>query len=102
MLREAKKIGVLTIYGLRDVKDSPEVVKRHWDTADCRWALNEGYDRICVYGMPEVFDPRVAYAPHLDKAKQVDFIGYIVPSANKAVKKPIPGRRQKVLNRRVQ
>ncbi len=97
MLREAKKKGVLTIYGSRDVKDSPEVVKRHWDNSDSRWALSEGYDRICIYGVPEVFDPRVAYAPYLDKVKHVDFTGYIVPAFENKVKKPMPGKRKKVL-----
>ncbi len=97
MLREAKKNGVLTLYGSRDIKDSPDAVKSQWDTADCRWALNECYDRICVYGMPDVFDPRIAYAPFLDKVKNLDFTGYLVPAYTKKVKTPIPGRRKKVL-----
>jgi predicted glycosyltransferase len=97
MLRKAKENGVLTIYGSRDIKDSPEVVKRHWDDADRRWALNECYDRICVYGQQDIFDPRVAYAPLLDQVKQVDFTGYIVPSINKPVKKQVAGQRKKVL-----
>ena len=57
MLREAKQKGVSTIYGSRDIKDSPDVVKSKWDTDDCRWALNECYDQICVYGMQEVLIP---------------------------------------------
>lgn len=97
MLREAKDKGVLTIYGSRDIKDNPEVVRSSWDTVDCRWALNEGYDRICVYGMQDVFDPRVAYAPLLDKVKQLDFTGYLVPSYKKSLKPPQSGRRKKVL-----
>lgn len=97
MLREAKRKGVLSIYGSRDIKDSPEAVKRLWGAADNRWALNECYDRICVYGMQDVFDPRIAYAPLLDKVKKIDFTGYIVPSLNKPVKKPVAGQRKKVL-----
>lgn len=97
MLREAKEKGVITIYGSRDVKDDPEVVKRNWDTPENRWALNEGYDRVCIYGVPEVFDPRVAYAPYLDKVKHVDFTGYIVPAVKKVAKNPVPRRRKKVL-----
>ena len=97
MLREAKQKGVSTIYGLRDIKDAPEVVHRNWDNADCRWALDEGYDRICIYGMPEVFDPRVAYAPYLDHARHVDFTGYIVSSLKRAARKIARGQRKKVL-----
>ena len=87
MLRAAKKKGVQTIFGLRDIKDSPEVVRRSWNTDDSRWALNECYDRICVYGMQEVFDPRDAYAPFLDKVKQIDFTGFIGPGLKKTLKK---------------
>lgn len=97
MLREAKNEGVLTFYGLRDVKDDPEVVKQHWDTPESRWALNECYDRVCIYGVPEVFDPCVAFAPYLDKVKHVDFTGYIVPEVKKVASNPIPRRRKKVL-----
>lgn len=97
MLREAKENGVLTIYGSRDIKDSPDAVKHNWDNADSRWALSEGYDRVCVYGMLDVFDPRVAYAPLLDKVKQLEFTGYLVPSYTKPVKPPISSRRKKVL-----
>ncbi len=97
MLREARKKNVLILYGSRDIKDSPDVVKSKWDTDDCRWALNECYDQICVYGMQEVFDPRVAYAPCLDKVRHIDFTGYLVPSYKKKVKMPVAGRRKKVL-----
>ena len=97
MLREAKSKGVLTIYGSRDIKDSPESVKRNWNTIDTRWAIRHGYDRICVYGIAELFDPREAYAPCLDKAKHVDFTGYIIPSVKKVVTKPMTGKRKKVL-----
>lgn len=97
MLREAKRNGVLTIYGLRDVKDSPEVVRLHWDNADSRWALAEAYDRICVYGMPEVFDPRVEYAPLLDQTAGVTFTGYIVPPYRRESESNICRQRKKVL-----
>lgn len=97
MLREAKEKGVLTLYGSRDIKDSPEVVKRHWDTVDSRWALHEGYNRICVYGMQDLFDPRIEYAPCLDKVRHVDFTGYLVRSCRKKMKKPVGGKRKKVL-----
>lgn len=97
MLREAKDTGVLTIYGSRDIKDSPEVVKANWSKAESQWAINEGYDRICVYGMRELFDPREVYAPCLDFADNIEFTGYIIPPAKKAKKKSITGRRKKVL-----
>ena len=97
MLREAKAGGVLTIFGLRDIKDDPEVVRRHWNTDVHRWALSEVYDRICIYGQEKIFDPRVKYAPFMDQAKQVDFTGYIVSETNSVKKPPTAGKRKKVL-----
>ncbi len=97
MLRAAKEKGVQTIFGLRDIKDSPEVVKRSWATEESQWALNECYDRICVYGMQTVFDPQAAYAPFLDRVKHIDFTGYIVPRLKTNLKRPLPGKSKKVL-----
>ena len=97
MLREAKRKNALLFFGLRDIKDSPEAVRRSWDNHDCRWALNECYDQICVYGMQEVFDPREAYAPLLDEVKRCDFTGFIVHAAKNTVTKPVPRERKKVL-----
>lgn len=97
MLREAKKKNVLVFYGMRDVKDSPDVVKNNWDTVESRWALNECYDQVCIYGMQEVYDPCKAYAPMLDDVKRCDYTGYIVPAVAKGPKKRLPGARKKVL-----
>ncbi len=97
MLQAAKQKGVQTIFGLRDIKDNPEVVRRTWSTESSRWALNECYDRVCVYGMQSVFDPLVEYAPFLDQVKQIDFTGYIVPGLKKPAQNLLSGKRKKVL-----
>ena len=96
-LREAKRKGVLTIYGSRDIKDSPEVVTASWRSPDNQWAFSQLYDRVCVYGMQELFDPRVAYAPCLDGAAKVDFTGFLVPALKKSNKAPKKRSRKKVL-----
>ncbi len=97
MLREAKSKGVMTIYGSRDIKDSPKTIKAQWERAECQWALTQGYDRVCVYGMRELFDPREMYSPCMDGVEKIDFTGFIVPSAKKVEKKPISRSRKKVL-----
>jgi predicted glycosyltransferase len=78
VLREARRRGVKTVLGLRDIIDSPEVVRRRWANPICRWALRRAYDRICVYGSSEVFDPRVEYPLLGSVAERVSFSGYIV------------------------
>lgn len=97
MLREAKEKGVLTFYGSRDIKDRPKVVTAKWSRDECQWALQQGYDRVCVYGMRELFDPREVYAPCLNGVPNIDFTGYIIPPAKKVEKPPISRDRKKVL-----
>jgi predicted glycosyltransferase len=97
MLREAKMKNILVFYGMRDVLDSPEVVENSWNTVDSRWALNECYDQICIYGMQEVFDPCKAYAPLLDRIDRCNFTGYIVPPVRKVSRRRLPGAKKKVL-----
>lgn len=78
VLRAARRSGVKTVLGLRDIIDSPSVVARRWREPDHRWALRQGYDRICVYGVPEVFDPRREYPVLGDLGDRVHFTGYVV------------------------
>lgn len=97
MLRQAKRDRALVFFGMRDVKDSPEVVKRSWNAVDVRWALNQCYDQICVYGMREVFNPVDAYAPMLDDVRRLDFTGFIVPEPGRHAVTPPPRKRKKVV-----
>ena len=97
MLREARSQNKTVIYGMRDVMDSSEVVAKAWDSEEHRWALANAYDRICVYGTPEVFDPREQYKllePFRDK---IHFTGYIAAPLNVTKRQPIPFIRKKVL-----
>ena len=78
LLREAKENGTKLFFGMRDVVDSPEVVRRDWDNPECRWALNQCYDQVCIYGKQDIFDPRKAYAPLLGNLRRCEFVGFIV------------------------
>ena len=81
MLREARQDGVKTILGVRDIIDSPSAVAVEWGGERCRWALAEGYDRVCVYGSPDIFDPRAEYPIPPKLAERVEFTGYVVRPA---------------------
>lgn len=78
MLREAHQDGVHTVLGVRDVIDSPGAVAVEWGGEKCRWALTEGYERVCVYGAPEVFDTRLEYPIPPELGERVEFTGYVV------------------------
>lgn len=90
MLREARQSGRFTIYGMRDVLDEPARVEREWDRHENFWALKHGYDRICVYGMHEVFDPRSQYPVLKNFQHKISFSGYVVAPLDATVRMPVP------------
>lgn len=97
MLRQARSTGRKTIYGMRDVLDEPARVSQEWDRHEYYWALKYGYDLICVYGTPEVFDPRQQYtalAPFVDKIR---FSGYMVPPTDMSNRQSVPSLAPHVL-----
>jgi predicted glycosyltransferase len=96
LLREAREDGVHTLLGIRDVIDSPGAVALEWSSAHCRWALSEGYERVCVYGSPEVFDTRLEYPLPPELGARVEFTGYVVRSAPAGTERR-NGARPKVL-----
>jgi len=96
MLQEARRDGVRTILGVRDVIDSPGAVALEWSGEKCRWALSEGYDRICVYGTPEVYDTRLEYPVPPELSARVEFTGYVVRPAP-ASSRPVTRSRPQVL-----
>lgn len=82
VLRLAHAHGTRTILGMRDIIDAPESVAREWGRPRARRALAEEYDRVCVYGAPEIFDPRVEYPIPTEIRQRVEFVGYIARPAS--------------------
>jgi len=97
VLDAARDRGTSTILGLRDIIDAPEAVARDLGGADARWALGEAYDRICIYGCPTVFDPRIEYREAPELAKRAEFTGYVVRPAPERGVRPLPADRPQVL-----
>ncbi len=97
LLTAARAQGTRTILGIRDVIDSPDVVAHEWSTDDCRWALANAYDRVCVYGTPEVFDTRAEYPIPPELSQRVEFTGYVVREGASPTLHPIPSLRSQVL-----
>lgn len=97
MLRAARTDGIRTVLGVRDVIDSPGAVAVEWGGEKCRWALAEGYDRVCVYGSAEVFDTRLEYPLPPELGERVQFTGYVVRPAPEPLPVRSAGQRPKVL-----
>lgn len=97
LLEATRKSGTRTILGVRDIIDSPEAVEREWGTPRVRRALTEEYDRICVYGTPEVFDPRIEYPIPPELGRRLEFTGYVVRPEATSAPSSVPTLKPEVL-----
>jgi len=69
--------GTPVVLGLRDILDEPGQLDAEWERKHVLPALDELYDAIWVYGLPEVSDPLEGIAlPDHVRAKMV-FTGYL-------------------------
>jgi predicted glycosyltransferase len=96
-LGEARRRGARTLLGIRDVIDEPDVVAREWGEPAVRRALDGLYDRVCVYGSPQVFDPRVEYPIPPELRRLVEFTGYVVRAAGRPPGRAVPSLEPRVL-----
>jgi predicted glycosyltransferase len=78
------------VLGLRDILDDEETVLADWAREGVLPMIEECYDRIWVYGTPDVFDPRVRYRFPRAIAERVRFLGYVY--RNGVVADPTPLR----------
>lgn len=97
VLELGRRAGTRTILGLRDIIDSPDAVAREWGVPAVRQALAELYDRVLIYGSPEVFDPRVEYPIPAELRERVEFVGYVVRDGASRASRPLPALRPRVL-----
>jgi len=97
VLSRARREGTRTLLGIRDVIDAPEVVAREWGVPRARRALSMDFERVCVYGHPSVFDPRVEYPIPPELAERIEFTGYVVRPAPDVPAAPFPATEPHVL-----
>lgn len=69
------------VLGLRDVADPPEKVRSDWGRDGLYEVLDRYYDRILIYGVPEVLDAVEAYALPPGIAAKVHYCGYTTAEA---------------------
>jgi len=67
----------LRIFGMRDIIDEPEAVRRGWEHDGALDILDRCYEMILVYGQRDLFDPVERYALPARIARKVVFTGYI-------------------------
>lgn len=77
-LHELRGGRTRTVLGLRDIVDTPETVRTDWQRQGIYDVLDRYYDRILIYGMPEVLDAAEAYALPPSVSPKVRYCGYVV------------------------
>lgn len=71
---------VRTMIGLRDILDSPEIVRRTWQEQHIYTLLEEAYDDILIYGNAQLFDVAEGYGISKSLASRIQYCGHIVAS----------------------
>jgi len=76
-LRDIRRYGrTYCVLGLRDVLDEPERVKSEWDKANSEETIRKFYDKVWIYGDPNVYDAVREYKMINDIANKVSYTGY--------------------------
>jgi predicted glycosyltransferase len=65
------------VLGLRDILDSPEVVRRRWQIEGAYEAIEQFYDMVLVYGSREVFDMAEQYGFSPAVSERLRYCGYV-------------------------
>ena len=97
MVRAGRKSGKLTIFGMRDIVDSTEIVERDWGSDECRDVLAEDYEHIVIYGDREVFDSVSEYPVLQPFRHKISSVGYVASPVDRRSPRAIPTLEQHVL-----
>jgi predicted glycosyltransferase len=76
-LEGARKAGSRAALGLRDVLDEPSAVQAEWQAGGVFDRIPDYYDRVFVYGQPDVLDPRETYDFPTAVEALTSFCGYV-------------------------
>ncbi len=76
-LRHLKTTGARLVLGLRDIMDEPSRLAEEWKRKDAFAALEEFYDDIWVYGLPQICDPLDGIGVSERVRQKAVFTGYL-------------------------
>ncbi|NQV55357.1 MAG: hypothetical protein HQ503_05810, partial [Rhodospirillales bacterium] len=72
-----KERGTHLILGLRDVMDEPALLAPEWKRKNVQPALENLYDEIWVYGLPQVYDPLAGVEITESVRRKIVYTGYL-------------------------
>jgi predicted glycosyltransferase len=76
MLRERENPPQI-VFGMRDIIDTPEVVREQWNRQDIYKAIRTYYDEVLIYGCRSVFDAASEYGLDVELPGRVSYSGYV-------------------------
>ena len=76
-LRLLKELNIPKILGLRDVMDEPGALWKEWRRKKVLPALEELYDEIWIYGLPEIYDPLTKIPISENIRRKIQYTGYL-------------------------
>ena len=74
--------GVPSVLGLRDIMDEPGQLEEEWQRKHVMPALEELYEQIWVYGLPEICDPLEGLPVPASVRAKMRYTGYLKRSAS--------------------
>jgi predicted glycosyltransferase len=84
----------VVVLGLRDILDAPAVVRERWRLEGAYEAVEHYYDRVLVYGSPDVFDVATEYGWPDGARSKIQYCGYVCapppPDASQVVRARYP------------
>ncbi len=80
--------GTPLVLGLRDVMDDPTALESEWERKNAVPALQDYYDEIWVYGLPQICDPLAGLDLPASVRRRMVYTGYLRRTASAAAGAP--------------
>jgi predicted glycosyltransferase len=84
--------GTKTVLGLRDVMDEPALLAPEWERKNVVPALDDLYDQLWIYGLPEICDPLEGIELPARVRERMRYTGYLRRRAPASVNPDIAQR----------
>ena len=90
-LKSLKDRGTRLVLGLRDVLDEPALLAPEWERKNVLPGLEDLYDEIWIYGLPQICEPLAEIGMPASIARRTVYTGYLPRAvARSAAAAPLP------------
>ena len=76
-LQMLKNTSTRLVLGLRDILDDPVLLAREWNRKKSMPALEELYDDVLIYGLPQVYEPLTGLPLSQNVQRKLTYTGYL-------------------------